>query len=73
MTIGMVIFGNISKPKKPSKFENWLSDKGFFYIKTKNNRPCFKSKLTQNLKKKFDDEVRKSNQYKISLYFFKFA
>ena len=38
---------------KGNKFEDWLSTNGYFYIKTKDNRPCFKSKLTCDLKKQF--------------------
>uniref|UniRef100_A0A6C0KWQ5 Uncharacterized protein n=1 Tax=viral metagenome TaxID=1070528 RepID=A0A6C0KWQ5_9ZZZZ len=72
----MCVFGNISKSQKPSKFENWLSENGYYYIKTKDNRPCFKSKLTQNLNQKFNDERRESNSSNhanISIHSFKFA
>ena len=51
----MAVFGTSAK-KKGSDFEEWLSENGFFYIKTKDNRPCFKSKLTQYLEKQFKME-----------------
>ena len=75
MDIGMAVFGNITKSQKPSEFENWLSENGYFYIKTKDNRPCFKSKLTRNLNQKFKDERResKSSNHANILYIFKFA
>lgn len=57
----MVVFGLIAK-KRDHGFEKWLTENGYFYMKTTDNRPCFKSKLTQNLKKQFKiekDELKK--------------
>ena len=59
----MAVFGTSAK-KKGSDFEEWLSENGFFYIKTKDNRPCFKSKLTQYLEKQFKmEKTNKKNKY----------
>ena len=52
------------KKSKPTDFENWLSKNGYFYIKTRDNRPCFKSKLTRKLKEKFVSETKKTNTRK---------
>ena len=46
---------------KGNEFEDWLSANGYFYIKTKDNRPCFKSKLTRDLKKQFQKENPRAN------------
>lgn len=42
---------------KDDEFAEWLSTNGYFYIRTKDNRPCFKSKLTRDLKKQFLKET----------------
>lgn len=69
MKISMVFVNN----SKPTDFENWLSKNGYFYIKTIDNRPCFKSKLTCKLKEKFISETTKTNTPKKSKIFsFKF-
>ena len=57
MKISMVFVNN----SKPTDFENWLSKNGYFYIKTRDNRPCFKSKLTRKLKERFVSETKKTN------------
>lgn len=43
--------------RKDKRFENWLFEHGYFYIKTKDNCPCFKSKLTCDLYRKFQEET----------------
>lgn len=40
-------------PKKTNDFEKWLDKHGYYYLKTENDQPCFKSKLTQKLNNKF--------------------
>ena len=67
----MVVFGNITKTKNDG-FEEWLSANGYFYLKTHDKRPCFKSKLTQKLNKKFQTEKRKLNPPKHKIFSFKF-
>lgn len=62
MTNLMGVFG---KGRKNREFEEWLSMNGYFYIKTKDKRPCFKSKLTRHLQKKFNNERRVSKRTKI--------
>tara|TARA_Y100000389_G_scaffold132403_1_gene129841 strand:+ start:253 stop:483 length:231 start_codon:yes stop_codon:yes gene_type:complete len=59
---------------KGNEFDDWLSVNGYFYIKTKDNRPCFKSKLTRDLKKQFQKENprTKSLVYPISIKIFPF-
>lgn len=47
-------------PRRDNNFEEWLFKHGYFYIKTKDNKPCFKSKLTQNLHTKFQKENKRS-------------
>lgn len=69
MTIVMAVFGN--KKTKPSDFENWLNANGYFYMKTKDNRPCFESKLTRQLKVKYQAETCKSKP-KPKIFSFKF-
>ena len=59
MTTVMAGFGFIKNPKT-SDFEKWLSDHGYYYIKTKDNRPCFKSKLTCKLKQHYQTEMKSS-------------
>ncbi len=49
-----------TQKNKVTDFEKWLSTNGYYYIKTKDNRPCFKSKLTRKLKEKFKKEIRDS-------------
>ncbi len=39
--------------KSSISFQQWLDENGFYYIKDKNNKPCFKSKLTRELKKHY--------------------
>jgi len=67
----MTVFSN-RKKTKPTDFEKWLSTNGYFYMKTKDNRPCFKSKLTCKLNKKFREEMRLSNSHKSKIFSFKF-
>ena len=59
---------------KVNEFEDWLSANGYFYIKTKDNHPCFKSKLTRDLKKQFLKENPRANPlvYSISNKIFSF-
>lgn len=52
----MLFFRLKSKRKTPT-FEQWLDINGYYYIKTKKNKPCFKSNLTRKLKKKYTDEL----------------
>ena len=66
----VVNFGNITKSKNDG-FEEWLSTNGYFYMKTVENRPCFKSKLTQKLNKKFQAEKCQSNPSKSNIFSFK--
>jgi hypothetical protein len=54
------------------QFEAWLDANGYFYIKTKNNTPCFKSKLTQKLKEKFQEEMRNTTSNKCGMFSFKY-
>lgn len=67
MVLVMAVFGN--KKTKTSDFEKWLSENGYYYMKTKDNRPCFKSKLTQKLKQKYQAETQNS---KSKIFSFKF-
>lgn len=67
MTKLMGVFGQKSKH---TEFEEWLSENGYFYVKTKDNRPCFKSKLTQHLQKKFNNEKQQSKRRKIFSFYF---
>ena len=48
----MLFFRSKSKRKTPT-FEQWLDINGYYYVKTKKNKPCFKSNLTRKLKKKY--------------------
>lgn len=68
MALAMVVFGN--KKTKTCDFEKWLSENGYYYMKTKDNRPCFKSKLTRKLKQKYQTERQCS---KPKMFSFKFA
>lgn len=68
MVLVMAVFGN--KKTKTSDFEKWLSENGYYYMKTKDNRPCFKSKLTQKLKQKYQAETQNS---KPKIFSFKFG
>ena len=63
----MALFGN--NKTKNNDFEKWLSENGFYYMKTKDNRPCFKSKLTQKLKQNYQTEIKNS---KPKIFSFKF-
>lgn len=67
MSLVMAVFGN--KKTKTGDFENWLSENGYYYMKTKDNRPCFKSKLTQKLKQKYQSETQISTP---KIFSFKF-
>ena len=67
MVIVMSVFG-VNKPKI-TDFEKWLSENGYFYIKTKDNRPCFKSKLTRKLQQKYQAE---NELPKTKIFSFKF-
>ena len=51
-----------NKSRTPT-FEEWLNENGYYYIKTKDNRPCFKSKLTIKLKDKYLMETGKNKNY----------
>ena len=68
MALAMVVFGK--NKTKPSNFEKWLSENGYYYMKTKDSRPCFKSKLTRKLKQKYQTETQCS---KSNIFSFKFA
>mgnify|MGYP006089326351 CR=1 FL=1 len=46
----------LNKREKPKTFEEWLDYHGYFYIRTRKNKPCFKSNLTKKLKKKYKIE-----------------
>uniref|UniRef100_A0AB39JFG7 Uncharacterized protein n=1 Tax=Florenciella sp. virus SA2 TaxID=3240092 RepID=A0AB39JFG7_9VIRU len=39
--------------KSNNAFQQWLDQNGYYYIKDKNNKPSFKSKLTIKLKKHY--------------------
>lgn len=69
----MAVFSTSTK-KKDSEFEKWLFENGFFYMKTKDNRPCFKSKLTQSLEKQFKmEKTNKKNKYSsVKIFSFNF-
>lgn len=67
MVLVMAVFGN--QKTKTSDFEKWLSENGYYYMKTKDNRPCFKSKLTQKLKQKYHSETQISTP---KIFSFKF-
>ena len=47
--------------KSKSSFQKWLDQNGYYYIKDKNNKPSFKSKLTKDLHKYYLKE-NKSNK-----------
>ena len=74
--MSMAVFKNNTNSKN-SDFEKWLSSNGYFYIKTKDNRPCFKSKLTQNLFKLFQNEKSQnklpSKYLQTKIFSFKFG
>ena len=63
----MAVFGK--KKTKISDFEKWLITNGYFYMKTTDNHPCFKSKLTRQLKLKYQAETQNS---KPKIFSFKF-
>jgi len=69
MALAMVVFGN--KKTKTCDFEKWLSENGYYYMKTKDNRPCFKSKLTRKLKQNYQTETHQRSKPK--RFSFKFA
>lgn len=71
MVRAMSVFGN-TKRTKPTDFEIWLTANGYFYMKTKDNRPCFKSKLTRKLNQRFRDEMNQSTSHKSKIFSFKF-
>lgn len=39
--------------KRNARFETWLDKNGYYYVRNKWNKPCFKSKLTVSLFKHF--------------------
>ena len=49
-----------SRSKPPRGFEQWLDTNGYYCLRTKNNTPCYKSPLTKRLKKKYNEERKKS-------------
>jgi len=49
-----------SPRRRDRGFEEWLFEHGYFYIKTKDKLPCFKSKLTCNLYTKYQEENERS-------------
>ena len=59
----MVLFC-LNKYKKSPTFEEWLEINGYFYIRTRKNKPCFKPNLTQKLKKKYKTEMKNTKMKK---------
>ena len=43
--------------KRNARFETWLDTNGYYYVKNKSNKPCFKSKLTVHLFKHFKEDT----------------
>ena len=45
---------NFIRQRNIHEFELWLDEKGYYYIRNELNKPCFKSKLTNELFKHFE-------------------
>lgn len=52
-----ILFFRFKDKRKTPTFEEWLDTNGYYYIRTKEDKPCFKSVLTRKLKKKYSDEI----------------
>lgn len=53
--------------KRNARFETWLDKNGYYYVRNKWNKPCFKSKLTVSLFKHFkaDTSFYKKNYFRL--------